>query len=76
MLSMQLMNDLRRIDLNLLVILDALLSEQHVTRASSACTWANASASGIANSRARSETAPLPRRTQPTATNLPNATLS
>ena len=30
---MQLMNDLRRIDLNLLVILDALLSEQHVTRA-------------------------------------------
>lgn len=27
------MNDLRRIDLNLLVILDALLSEQHVTRA-------------------------------------------
>lgn len=33
MLSMQLMNDLRRIDLNLLVILDALLSEQHVTRA-------------------------------------------
>jgi DNA-binding transcriptional LysR family regulator len=31
--SMQLMNDLRRIDLNLLVILDALLSEQHVTRA-------------------------------------------
>ncbi len=33
MLSMQLMNDLRRIDLNLLVILDVLLSEQHVTRA-------------------------------------------
>lgn len=33
MLNMQLMNDLRRIDLNLLVILDALLSEQHVTRA-------------------------------------------
>jgi DNA-binding transcriptional LysR family regulator len=33
MLDMQLMNDLRRIDLNLLVILDALLSEQHVTRA-------------------------------------------
>ena len=33
MLSMQLMNDLRRIDLNLLVILDALLTEQHVTRA-------------------------------------------
>ncbi|UOB25397.1 LysR family transcriptional regulator [Pseudomonas orientalis] len=31
--SMQLMNDLRRFDLNLLVILDALLSEQHVTRA-------------------------------------------
>ncbi|PRA28431.1 LysR family transcriptional regulator [Pseudomonas poae] len=31
--SMQLMNDLRRIDLNLLVILDALLTEQHVTRA-------------------------------------------
>ncbi|MBD8146786.1 LysR family transcriptional regulator [Pseudomonas fluorescens] len=31
--SMQLMNDLRRVDLNLLVILDALLSEQHVTRA-------------------------------------------
>ncbi|WP_431768376.1 LysR family transcriptional regulator [Pseudomonas orientalis] len=30
---MQLMNDLRRFDLNLLVILDALLSEQHVTRA-------------------------------------------
>ncbi|WP_446730743.1 LysR family transcriptional regulator [Pseudomonas sp. CFBP13509] len=30
---MQLMNDLRRIDLNLLVVLDALLSEQHVTRA-------------------------------------------
>ncbi|MGY2291769.1 LysR family transcriptional regulator [Pseudomonas sp. SDO528_S397] len=30
---MHLMNDLRRIDLNLLVILDALLSEQHVTRA-------------------------------------------
>ncbi|MFY0731537.1 LysR family transcriptional regulator [Pseudomonas sp. NFX15] len=30
---MQRMNDLRRIDLNLLVILDALLSEQHVTRA-------------------------------------------
>lgn len=27
------MNDLRRIDLNLPVILDALLSEQHVTRA-------------------------------------------
>ena len=27
------MNDLRRIDLNLLVILDALLNEQHVTRA-------------------------------------------
>ncbi|WP_124366195.1 LysR family transcriptional regulator [Pseudomonas sp. R1-43-08] len=33
MASMQLMNDLRRIDLNLLVILDVLLSEQHVTRA-------------------------------------------
>ena len=33
MQGMQLMNDLRRIDLNLLVILDALLSEQHVTRA-------------------------------------------
>ena len=33
MLGMQLMNDLRRIDLNLLVILDALLSEKHVTRA-------------------------------------------
>nr|WP_073521608.1 LysR family transcriptional regulator [Pseudomonas fluorescens] len=31
--NMQPMNDLRRIDLNLLVILDALLSEQHVTRA-------------------------------------------
>ncbi|QEY62217.1 LysR family transcriptional regulator [Metapseudomonas lalkuanensis] len=30
---MQQMNDLRRIDLNLLVILDALLAEQHVTRA-------------------------------------------
>ncbi|WP_173892717.1 MULTISPECIES: LysR family transcriptional regulator [unclassified Pseudomonas] len=30
---MHLMNDLRRIDLNLLVILDALLGEQHVTRA-------------------------------------------
>ncbi|WP_411382486.1 LysR family transcriptional regulator [Pseudomonas sp. MPB26] len=30
---MQLVNDLRRIDLNLLVILDVLLSEQHVTRA-------------------------------------------
>ncbi|WP_228758263.1 LysR substrate-binding domain-containing protein [Pseudomonas pisciculturae] len=30
---MQPMNDLRRIDLNLLVILDALLTEQHVTRA-------------------------------------------
>ncbi|MFC5695791.1 LysR family transcriptional regulator [Pseudomonas sp. GCM10022186] len=30
---MQHMNDLRRIDLNLLVILDALLAEQHVTRA-------------------------------------------
>lgn len=30
---MHLMNDLRRVDLNLLVILDALLSEQHVTRA-------------------------------------------
>ncbi|WP_248076865.1 LysR family transcriptional regulator [Pseudomonas sp. EYE_354] len=30
---MQLMNDLRRVDLNLLVILDALLCEQHVTRA-------------------------------------------
>ncbi|WP_200813818.1 LysR family transcriptional regulator, partial [Mycobacterium avium] len=27
------MNDLRRIDLNLLVVLDALLTEQHVTRA-------------------------------------------
>src|SRR5450830_80174 len=27
------MNDLRRIDLNLLVILDALLAERHVTRA-------------------------------------------
>jgi len=33
MQNMQLMNDLRRIDLNLLVILDALLTEQHVTRA-------------------------------------------
>ncbi|NNA97275.1 LysR family transcriptional regulator [Pseudomonas gessardii] len=33
MLNMHAMNDLRRIDLNLLVILDALLSEQHVTRA-------------------------------------------
>ncbi len=33
MLYMHAMNDLRRIDLNLLVILDALLSEQHVTRA-------------------------------------------
>jgi len=33
MQNMQPMNDLRRIDLNLLVILDALLSEQHVTRA-------------------------------------------
>ncbi|MBT2374443.1 LysR family transcriptional regulator [Pseudomonas fluorescens] len=33
MLDMHRMNDLRRIDLNLLVILDALLSEQHVTRA-------------------------------------------
>ncbi|KAF1029262.1 MAG: PCP degradation transcriptional activation protein [Pseudomonas sp.] len=31
--GMHSMNDLRRIDLNLLVILDALLSEQHVTRA-------------------------------------------
>ncbi len=31
--NMHQMNDLRRIDLNLLVILDALLSEQHVTRA-------------------------------------------
>ncbi|MCK6186996.1 LysR family transcriptional regulator [Pseudomonas sp. EYE_354] len=31
--AMQLMNDLRRVDLNLLVILDALLCEQHVTRA-------------------------------------------
>ncbi|MDH4607298.1 LysR family transcriptional regulator [Pseudomonas sp. BN102] len=30
---MQKMNDLRRIDLNLLVVLDALLAEQHVTRA-------------------------------------------
>ncbi|WP_407071376.1 LysR substrate-binding domain-containing protein [Pseudomonas paralactis] len=30
---MHLMNDLRRIDLNLLVVLDALLSEHHVTRA-------------------------------------------
>ena len=30
---MHAMNDLRRVDLNLLVILDALLSEQHVTRA-------------------------------------------
>ncbi|WP_420893645.1 LysR family transcriptional regulator [Pseudomonas marginalis] len=30
---MQLMNDLRRVDLNLLVVLDALLGEQHVTRA-------------------------------------------
>lgn len=30
---MHVMNSLRRIDLNLLVILDALLSEQHVTRA-------------------------------------------
>ena len=27
------MNDLRRIDLNLMVILDALLAEKHVTRA-------------------------------------------
>ncbi|MUF06824.1 LysR family transcriptional regulator [Pseudomonas sp. CCM 7893] len=33
MLDMHQMNDLRRIDLNLLVVLDALLSEQHVTRA-------------------------------------------
>ena len=33
MLNMHHMNDLRRIDLNLLVVLDALLSEQHVTRA-------------------------------------------
>jgi len=33
MMNMQLMNDLRRVDLNLLVILDALLTEQHVTRA-------------------------------------------
>lgn len=33
MRGMQLMNDLRRIDLNLLVILDALLTEHHVTRA-------------------------------------------
>lgn len=33
MTGMQLVNDLRRIDLNLLVILDVLLSEQHVTRA-------------------------------------------
>ena len=33
MLNMHAMNDLRRVDLNLLVILDALLSEQHVTRA-------------------------------------------
>ncbi|SDV02291.1 transcriptional regulator, LysR family [Pseudomonas mucidolens] len=33
MQTMHAMNDLRRIDLNLLVILDALLSEQHVTRA-------------------------------------------
>ncbi|MEX5509517.1 LysR substrate-binding domain-containing protein [Pseudomonas paralactis] len=33
MSTMHLMNDLRRIDLNLLVVLDALLSEQHVTRA-------------------------------------------
>ena len=32
-MNMQLMNDLRRVDLNLLVILDALLTEQHVTRA-------------------------------------------
>ncbi|MCM8562457.1 LysR family transcriptional regulator [Pseudomonas shahriarae] len=31
--NMHAMNDLRRVDLNLLVILDALLSEQHVTRA-------------------------------------------
>ncbi|MCY1493234.1 PCP degradation transcriptional activation protein [compost metagenome] len=30
---MQQMNELRRIDLNLLVVLDALLAEQHVTRA-------------------------------------------
>ncbi|WP_410018740.1 MULTISPECIES: LysR family transcriptional regulator [unclassified Pseudomonas] len=30
---MHVMNDLRRVDLNLLVVLDALLSEQHVTRA-------------------------------------------
>jgi len=34
--GMQLMNDLRRIDLNLLVILDALLSEQPAPP--SACT--------------------------------------
>ncbi|MGF6518054.1 DNA-binding transcriptional LysR family regulator [Pseudomonas sp. BT76 TE3572] len=33
MQNMHQMNDLRRVDLNLLVILDALLSEQHVTRA-------------------------------------------
>ena len=33
MRGMQLMNDLRRIDLNLLVILDVLLTEHHVTRA-------------------------------------------
>jgi DNA-binding transcriptional LysR family regulator len=33
MQNMHQMNDLRRIDLNLLVILDALLGEQHVTRA-------------------------------------------
>jgi DNA-binding transcriptional LysR family regulator len=33
MQNMHQMNDLRRIDLNLLVILDALLMEQHVTRA-------------------------------------------
>ncbi|MBJ2221012.1 LysR family transcriptional regulator [Pseudomonas sp. MF7453] len=33
MSTMHLMNELRRIDLNLLVVLDALLSEHHVTRA-------------------------------------------
>ncbi|HHK4365914.1 TPA: LysR family transcriptional regulator, partial [Pseudomonas aeruginosa] len=31
--SMQQIHDLRRIDLNLLVVLDALLSERHVSRA-------------------------------------------
>jgi DNA-binding transcriptional LysR family regulator len=33
LIGMQYMNDLRRIDLNLLVILEALLQERHVTRA-------------------------------------------